>query len=93
MRCDQPLLTALNLGADISVRDNRLVITARSPLPEELIAGIRAIRHEIIEAWCERAAVRQFDGGFRRSEAESLASRDITGLRFDPPQIGSLPKS
>jgi hypothetical protein len=31
----------------------------------------------LLEAFLERAAIREFDGGFKREEAERLAMRDI----------------
>ncbi len=39
---------------------------------------------DLYEFWEERAAIRQFDGGFPRWKAEALALADVLGLS-DPP--------
>lgn len=82
MNCDNPLRTATEQGAGISVLDGRLIITAPKPLPDELIADIRAMRVGIIEWWQERAAIYETDGGYGRGEAESLASKDLASVNF-----------
>ena len=82
MHCDNPLRTAAELGAGVSVRDGRLIITAPVPLPEERIADIHAMRIDAIEWWQERAAIYEADGGYDQAEAESLASEDLTSLEF-----------
>ncbi|NQV26501.1 MAG: hypothetical protein HQ518_19265 [Rhodopirellula sp.] len=75
--------TLLDAGAVLTVRDGKLVIHVDSALPDELLSALRRDRSEIIERWLERAAIREFDGGYQRSEAESLASKDLLCLDSD----------
>lgn len=37
---------------------------------------------DTIEAWNERAAIREFDGNYERADAEYLASKDLAALDF-----------
>ena len=43
---------------------------------------------ELIEAWQERAAIREYDGGFSRPHAEALAVLDL--LDIDPDVLSNL---
>ncbi|MBC8286094.1 MAG: hypothetical protein H8E42_01330 [Nitrospinae bacterium] len=39
------------------------------------------------EFWEERAAIREFDGGQLKLEAEKAATRDLMAWRLPPPEI------
>ena len=76
----------------IVLRGEKLALTAREPPPERLLQALKAQRDEVAflltpdasgwtpEDWRayfeERAGIRQFEGGFERSEAERLAFGD-----------------
>ena len=77
MKSESMIATLLDSGAVLTVRDGKLVIHAESALPDELLSALRRDRSEIIERWLERAAIREFDGGYQQSEAETLASKDL----------------
>jgi hypothetical protein len=74
------IATLLEVGAVLTVRDEKLVINTRKPLPDELLNVLRRDRSTIIERWEERAAIREFDGVHLRIEAEALASEDLLCL-------------
>jgi hypothetical protein len=76
------LQDVLAKNGTVAVVDSELRITARAEFSKATIATITHFRDEIIEAWQERAGVREFDGGLSREEAERLASEDISGLHF-----------
>jgi hypothetical protein len=82
MCSDLRLSDVLGKSGTITVLDGELRITAPTELSKATIATITHFRDEIIEAWQERAGVREFDGGLSREEAERLASEDISGLHF-----------
>jgi hypothetical protein len=76
------LSEVLGKSGTITVLDGELRITAPAELSMATIATITHFRDDIIEAWHERASIREFDGGFSRDEAERLASQDILDLYF-----------
>jgi len=80
MNSEAIITTLLDAGAVLTVRDEKLVIDARAPLPDGLLNVLRRDRSEIIERWQERAAIREFDGKVHRTQAESLASKDLLCL-------------
>lgn len=78
-----------DLGAILALTDDGLEIDAPADvLSDERLARLRdqkpALR-ELLQAEAEyfeeRAAVREYDGGFGRSEAETLARADIDQAR------------
>lgn len=74
----EPIVAALLAGGvELSVQDGRLILDAPQNLPDELLTSLRRCRDELIEAWAERAAVREFDGGQSRTAAERLAWLDL----------------
>ena len=80
MNSEATVTTLLDAGAVLNVRDGKLVIHTESALPDEVLALLREDRDTIIEFWQERAAIREFDGGYQQSEAETLASKDLLCL-------------
>ena len=80
MNCDTIRTTLLHAGAVFAVRDGRLIIHVDEPLSGDVLNVLRHDRSEIIERWHERAAIREFDGGYQQTEAESLASEDLLCL-------------
>jgi hypothetical protein len=79
---DSPIQTAVKHDAAPAMRNRRLVITTPATFPDNLMDAIQGFRDDIVEAWAERAAVREFDGNHERHEAESLASKDLVALDF-----------
>jgi hypothetical protein len=77
MNSEAPVAVLLDAGAELVVTNDRLIVNVAFPLPEALVALIRQHQVEIIEAWQERAAIREFDGGFTTTEAERLAWIDL----------------
>lgn len=64
--------------------DGRLAVSGGATLTDDLRAAIRTHRDAILdcladhaELWEERAAIREYDGGFPRAMAERLAARDV----------------
>ena len=55
-----------------------LKVRAPCPLPPGLAADLRAIRGDLLAVYRERAAIREFDAGFSRPEAERLAAADTS---------------
>jgi hypothetical protein len=45
-----------------------------------IVRDTRRSRDEVIETWRERAAIREYDGGYSRAEAETLAMDDTRDL-------------
>jgi hypothetical protein len=55
-----------------------LKVRAPCPLPPGLAADLRTIRGTLLDVYRERAAIREFDAGFSRPEAERLAAADVS---------------
>ena len=49
---------------------------------------IDRLPEELLEAWQERSAIREYDGGFSRPHAEALAVLDL--LDSDPDMLSNL---
>lgn len=49
-----------------------------------LVKKTKRPRGEVLEACAERAAIRQYEGGLSRAEAERLALEDALDLLGDP---------
>lgn len=75
-------------GASFAAIDARLVVEAPAPLPDVLVAELRAHKGELLalltpthkagrdlvfDWWQERAAIMEYDGGLAREEAERQA--------------------
>jgi hypothetical protein len=82
-------------GIRVAVDGRDLVLEAATPPPEPILAALRQHKAEIVrllsgeEGWTaedwrayfeERAAVREYDGGLTRAEAERLALEDTVDL-------------
>jgi hypothetical protein len=82
------LTEARRLGACLAANGERLLAEAPAPLPDTLVAELRAHKHELLamltsmnnvdrdavtEWWQERAAIMEHDGGLSREEAERQA--------------------
>lgn len=77
MSFEAPVAALLDAGAELMVRNDRLIVKMEFPLSAALVAIVREYHDDIIEAWQERAAIREFDGGFNTTEAERLAWIDL----------------
>lgn len=77
-----PIQTAVKHDPVPAMRIRRLVITTPAAFPDDLMDVIRGFSDDIVEAWTERAAVREFDGNYECAEAEYLASKDLAALDF-----------
>lgn len=84
------LLHLRNAGFRLDVVDDKLLVAPASRLSDVQRTGIRAHLAELIttldaeyerEAFEERAAIMEFDGGMTRPEAESAARIVITNER------------
>lgn len=74
----EPLIAKLlDAAVLLSVEDGRLKLDAPQKLPDELLTTLRTCRDDLIRAFTERAAIREFDGGFARADAERLAWQDL----------------
>lgn len=74
----------VGLGVILSMApDGRLAYDApASSLGPDLLGAMRSHRDDLlglVEAFEERAAVRQYDGGLSRADAERLALDDVLG--------------
>ena len=65
-------------GAAFISNGDGLKVRAPCPLPPGLAADLRAIRGDLLAVYRERAAIREFDAGFSRPEAERLAAADTS---------------
>ncbi len=68
-----------------------LKVRAPCPLPPGLAADLRTIRGDLLAVYRERAAIREFDAGFSRPEAERLAAADVSAWlagHCDGPRAG-----
>jgi hypothetical protein len=63
-----------------------LKIQAALPPPPELLAAIRARRDLMLAFYQERAAIREFDGGAPRAEAEIEAALEAAAILDTEPQ-------
>lgn len=70
-------------GGDVTRKGYRLSLR-RGGLDARAVEWVKAHRDEIMreiwprfDDWCERAAIREFDGGQPRDEAEAAAYREI----------------
>ena len=50
---------------------------------DEIVARTGRSRDEVVEAWDERAAIREYLGGLPRDEAEQLALEDTRDLLWE----------
>jgi len=55
---------------------------------ETVQALVERLPEELLEAWQERSAIREYDGGFSRPHAEALALLDL--LDNDPDVLSDL---
>lgn len=62
----------------VSLRKGRLTAEALEWLREHKADLMREVWPEF-DAWDERAAIMEFDGGMTRDEAEAAAYRSVTG--------------
>lgn len=62
----------------VSLRKGRLTADALDWLREHKADLMREVWPEF-DAWDERAAIMEFDGGMTRDEAEAAAYRSVTG--------------
>ena len=78
----------LAAGFELDVADGKLLVTPASMLTDELRAALRACKPEVLallaaereadaEAFDERAAIMEFDGGLPRAEAEAAARQCV----------------
>lgn len=77
MKSDTLIATLLDADVLLMVEDGRLKLDAPQALPDEWLGTLRRCRDELIEAFNERAAIREFDGGIARADAERLAWDDL----------------
>lgn len=77
MKSDTLIATLLDAGVVLSVDGGRLKLDAPHELPNELLTTLKKCRDDLIEAFIERAAIREFDGGLPPSDAERLAWDDL----------------
>ena len=80
MNFEAPVAALLDSGAELVVRNGRLIVSVAFPLSNSLVNVLRQNRDRILDAWQERAAVREFDGGFTTDDAERLAWDDLRTL-------------
>ena len=73
-------------GAVLVPDGDTLRIEAPQPLPPALLARLRERREEMIEAYAERAAIMEHDGGLTRSDAEAEAARAALDV-LDVPEV------
>ncbi len=66
-------------------RTPREVLSVKSVLSAARLAAVRA-NPALLDAWEERAAIREYDGGETREQAEWGALRDVEGLRRAVPR-------
>lgn len=73
-------------GGDAEMRGWRPWIKRRGTLSTDAIEWIKANRDDLareiwpeFDEWEERAAIREFDGGQPRAEAEEAAYREVMG--------------
>ncbi|PJB70490.1 MAG: hypothetical protein CO093_07530 [Alphaproteobacteria bacterium CG_4_9_14_3_um_filter_47_13] len=70
-------------GLDIQVIDGNLHVRPRDRITESIrqaIQGQKRALVDFIEAYEERAAIMEFDGGMSRQEAEAEAFKDCVAL-------------
>lgn len=77
MSSEPVIATLLDAGVVLSVQAGRLKLDAPQALPAELLSDLRTCRDELLEAWGERAAIREYDGDAARASAEGLAWDDL----------------
>lgn len=78
--CREALRNVVTQGAVFFFRDGEPHLSSPIELDITTIETIATGRRAIIEAWQERSAIREFDGGLKRPEAEQLACQDITEM-------------
>jgi hypothetical protein len=70
-------------GVKLRFDGARLAYRARpGALTPELSAAMTAARDGLVEAYEERAAIMEHDGGLARDEAEASAAADVLGAAF-----------
>ena len=77
MKSEPLIAKLLDAGVLLSVEDGRLKLDSPQTLPDELLTTLRKCRDDLLEAFIERAAIREFDGGIARADAERLAWQDL----------------
>ncbi len=77
MNSDTLIAALLDADVRLMVQDGRLKLDAPHALPDEVLSILRSCRDELIESFFERAAIREFDGGFARTDAERFAWDDL----------------
>lgn len=70
----------LDLGITLVPDGKRVRLKVPSGVPRSTIDEISVFREDIIEAYNERAAIREFDGGFSTEEAQRLAIEDLIAM-------------
>ena len=73
-------------GAVLVPDGDTLRIEAPAPLPAALMERIRERREAMIEAYTERAAIMEHDGGLTRADAEHEAARAALDV-LDVPEV------
>jgi hypothetical protein len=74
-------------GAEFVPNGDELRIRAPQPLPPDLAADLRACRDVLLDVYRERAAIREFDGGLSRADAEALAAGDVMEAAAAVPEV------
>ncbi len=77
MKSDTLIAALLDADVLLMVQDGRLKLDAPQKLPDELLSMLRRCRDDLIEAFTERAAIREFEAGFILADAERLAWHDL----------------
>ena len=90
MKAAEVLHTLRRAGIALDVSGAALLVTPAGRLTDELRLQIRAFKEELVslvlhegdvEAFEERAAIMEFDGGMTRPEAEAAAQLVIANAR------------
>jgi hypothetical protein len=55
-----------------------------------LSASLNQPLETVREMWSERAAIREYDGGYPRAEAERLATEDVLRLLEKQPSLAGV---
>lgn len=78
------MIELIRAGVALSVEGGRLGYDGPAEsLGGDVIERMRACRDDLIDAaelWSERAAIREFDGGMDRADAEAAALIDVAGV-------------
>lgn len=91
-----PLLDRIRAYGGEAIRDGWTVRLRRGRLDDDALAWLRENKRRLMrevwpefDEWEERAAIREFDGGMSRADAERAAYKDVMGVQDDAQSLAA----